>query len=155
MNIHPIESDSDYQEALAEIEVRFDAAPNSTEADRLEILATLVEAYEDRNFSIPAPDPIEAIKYFMESRGLTRKDLESFIGNRSRVSEILNRKRPLTLQMIRKLHRELGIPAEVLLSQAEVRDADPMTSKSGTVHGHSRRAVAVHEKQKPFKKSRG
>ena len=155
MNIHPIKSDADYKQALAEIEALFDAAPKSAEADRLDVLTTLVEAYEDKHFSIPAPDPIEAIKYFMESRGLTRKDLEAYIGNRSRVSEILNRKRPLTLHMIRKLHRELGIPAEVLLSPYEIHDVNVMTPKSGTAHGQSARAMAVHEKQKSYRKTRG
>ena len=79
------------------------------------MLTTLVEAYEDRHFRIPLPDPIEAIIYHMESRGLTRSDLEPYIGSRSRVSEILNRKRALTIDMIRKLHGGLGIPAEVLI----------------------------------------
>ncbi|GLI38219.1 transcriptional regulator [Geobacter hydrogenophilus] len=115
MEIKPIKNETDYQAALEEIESLFDAAPDTPEGDRLEVLTTLVEAYEERHYSIPMPDPIEAIAYHMESRGLTRRDLEPFIGSRARVSEILNRKRPLTMEMIRNLHKGLGIPAEVLI----------------------------------------
>jgi HTH-type transcriptional regulator / antitoxin HigA len=115
MEIRPIKNEVDYQAALKEIEILFDAAPDTPEGDRLEVLTTLVEAYEERHYSIPAPDPIEAILYHMESRGLTRRDLESYIGTRARVSEVLNRKRPLTMEMIRNLHKGLGIPAEVLI----------------------------------------
>lgn len=115
MEIKPIKNDTDYQAALEEIESLFDAAPDTPEGDRLEVLTTLVEAYEERHYSIPMPDPIEAIVYHLESRGLARRDLEPFIGSRARVSEILNRKRPLTMEMIRNLHKGLGIPAEVLI----------------------------------------
>jgi len=115
MDIQPIKTEADYQATLKEIEKLFEATPNTSEGDRLEVLTTLVEAYEDQHYAIPLPDPIEAILYHMESRGLSRRDLEACIGNRARVSEILNRKRPLTLRMIQQLHRELGIPAEVLL----------------------------------------
>ncbi len=116
MDIRPIRTETDYQAALAEIEARFDASPGTVEGDQLEVLVTLVEAYEDEHYSIPDPDPIEAINYFIESRGLSRKDLEPYIGSRARVSEILNRKRPLTLNMIRKLNMELGISADVLIT---------------------------------------
>lgn len=115
MNIRPIKTEADYQSALKEIEKLFGVEPGSSEGDRLDVLLTLVEAYEDEHYAIPAPDPIEAINYFMESRGMTRADLEPFIGSRARVSEILNRKRPLTLSMIQRLHSKLGIPAEVLV----------------------------------------
>ncbi len=115
MEIKPIKTETDYQTALAEIEKLFDAAPDTPEGDRLEVLVTLVEAYEEKHHSIPRPDPIEAILYHMESRGLTRRDLQSYIGSRARVSEVLNRKRPLTMEMIRNLHKGLGIPAEVLI----------------------------------------
>jgi HTH-type transcriptional regulator/antitoxin HigA len=115
MDIRPIKTETDYQAALDEIDRLFDAAPDTPEGDRLEVLATLVEAYEDRHYAIPLPDPIEAIKYYMASRGLSRRDLEPHIGNRGRVSEILNRKRPLSIEMIRRLHAGLGIPAEVLI----------------------------------------
>ncbi len=115
MDIRPIKTDADYQTALKEIESLFDAASDTPEADRLEVLTTLVEAYEDRKYNIPLPDPIEAIIYHMESRGLSRRDLEPYLGNRSRVSEILRRKRPLSIEMIRKLHAGLGISAGVLI----------------------------------------
>jgi len=115
VNIRPIKTESDYQATLAEIERLFNAIPGTPEGDRLEVLATLVEAYEDHHYDIPLPDPIEAIRYHMESRGLSRADLEPYIGNRARVSEVLNRKRPLSLEMIRRLHTGLGIPADVLI----------------------------------------
>jgi HTH-type transcriptional regulator/antitoxin HigA len=115
MNIRPIKNTDDYQAALAEIETLFDALPNTAEGDRLDVLTTLIEAYEQEHHPIATPDPIEAIMYSMESRGFSRRDLEVFIGGRGRVSEILHRKRPLTLEMIRKLHDGLGIPAEILI----------------------------------------
>ena len=115
MNIRPIKTEEDYEEALAQIDALFDAVPETPEGDQLEILVTLVEAYEDEHYAIPAPDPIEALHYYMESRDLTRKDLEPYIGTRARVSEVLNRQRPLTLNMIRKLNEGLGISAEVLI----------------------------------------
>jgi len=116
MEIRPIKTESDYRAALAEIERFFDASPGTPDGDRLEVLVTLVEVYEDQHYHIPAPDPIEALNYFMESRNLSRKDLEPYIGSRSRVSEVLNRKRPLTLNMIRKLNSELGIAADALIA---------------------------------------
>jgi HTH-type transcriptional regulator/antitoxin HigA len=119
MEIEPIKTETDYEAALKEIERLFDAKPGTPESDRLEILATLVEAYEDEHYAIPAPDPVEAILYYMESRGLTRADLEPYIGSRARVSEILNRKRPLTLAMIQRLN-QLGIPAEALIQPYKV-----------------------------------
>ncbi len=115
MRIKPIKTESDYKEALKEIERIFDAAPGTREGDRLDVLTTLVEAYEEKHSHIPLPDPIEAILYWVESRGLTRRDLERYIGSRARVSEVLNKKRPLTMEMIRNLHKGLGIPAEVLI----------------------------------------
>lgn len=115
IKIKPIRTEADYQSALEEIERIFDAAPDTSEGDRLEVLTALVEAYEDKHYSIPLPDPIEAIKYHMESRGLSRRDLEPYIGSRARVSEILNRKRRLSLNMIRKLEAGLGISAEILI----------------------------------------
>jgi len=119
MDIKPIKTEADYEAALKEIESLFDTEPGTPEGDQLEVLATLVEAYEDEHYDIPAPDPVEAILYYMESRGLTRADLEPYIGSRARVSEILNRKRPLTLAMIQRLNR-LGIPAETLIQPYEV-----------------------------------
>jgi HTH-type transcriptional regulator/antitoxin HigA len=116
MDIRPIRTEEDYEAALAEIEQLFDASPGTLECDRLEVLVTLVEAYEDQHHSLPEPDPIEALYYYMESRDLSRKDLEPFIGSRARVSEVLNRKRPLTLNMIRRLNSGLGISADVLIT---------------------------------------
>ena len=119
MDIKPIKTEADYEAALEEIECLFNAEPGSPEGDHLEILSTLVEAYEDEHYDIPAPDPVDAIFYYMESRGLTRADLEPYIGSRARVSEILNRKRPLTLAMIQRLN-QLGIPADILIKPYEV-----------------------------------
>ncbi len=128
MEIKPIKTETDYQATLQEIDHLFDAAPDTPEGDRLEVLATLVEAYEDKHYDIPLPDPIEAILYHAESRGLSRRDLEPYIGSRARVSEVLNRKRPLSMAMIRKLHTGLGIPAEILIQPYEVkRQRDTLT----------------------------
>ncbi len=120
VRVKPIKSETDYEDALIEIEKLFDVRPGTPEADRLEILTALVEAFENQHYAIPLPDPVEAIAYFLESRGLSRKDLELYLGSRARVSEILNRKRPLSLEMIRRLHQSLGIPAEVLIQRYEV-----------------------------------
>jgi HTH-type transcriptional regulator/antitoxin HigA len=115
MEIKPIKTEADYRAAMEEVERLFDAAPDTPEGDRLEMLITLIEVYEEKHYVIPLPDPVEAILYYIESRGLSRRDLEQFIGSRARVSEVLNRKRRLTIGMIRKLHAGLGIPAEVLI----------------------------------------
>jgi HTH-type transcriptional regulator / antitoxin HigA len=115
MDIKPIRTEQDYEAALKEVERLWGAEPGSPDGDRFEVLFTLIEAYEDQHYEILPPDPVEAIKYYMESRGLDRRDLEKYIGGSGRVSEILNRKRPLTLPMIRRLNAELGIPAEVLI----------------------------------------
>lgn len=123
MKIKPIKNEDDYREALAEIERLFDAVPDTSAGDRLDVLSTLVEAYEQKHYPIPAPDPVEAIRYWMESRGITRQDLEPLLGSRARVSEIFNHKRGLTLAMIRKLHDKLGIPAEALIQPSVLRHA--------------------------------
>ena len=123
MDIKPIKTEMDYEAALAEIEQLFGATPGTSEGDRLEILTTLVEVYENQRYSLPLPDPIVAIDYHLESRGLSRRDLEPYIGSRARVSEVLNRRRPLSLEMIRRLSRGLGIPAEVLIQSYECRQA--------------------------------
>ena len=123
MQIKPIKTESDYKQALAEIETLLDAKPGTPEADKLEILATLVEDYENKFYNIPAPNPIDMLLYYMESRGITRKDLEPYIGGRGRVSEVLNRKRSLSLEMIRRLNKGLGIPAEVLIQPYELQKA--------------------------------
>jgi HTH-type transcriptional regulator / antitoxin HigA len=114
-SLKPIRSKEDHEAALKEIERLFDATQGTPEFDQLEILVNLVEAYENQHEPILPPEPIAAIIYYMESRGLTRHDLEPAIGSRARVAEILNRKRPLTLEMIRKLHQQLGIPARTLI----------------------------------------
>ena len=117
MNIHPIRTKADYKRALREVSAYFDnePEPGRADGDRFEILTTLVEAYEAKHFPIDAPDPIEAIRFRMEQGGLTVKDLVPSIGQPNRVYEVLNRKRGLTLEMIRNLHRNLGIPAESLI----------------------------------------
>ncbi|MBS0316774.1 MAG: transcriptional regulator [Proteobacteria bacterium] len=119
MDIRPIHTKADHKAALKEISALMDSdpGPGTPEGDRLDILATLVQAYETRHFPISAPDPVEAIKFRMEQSGLSIKDLEPIIGKSNRVYEVLNRKRPLTLAMIRRLHHSLGIPADVLISE--------------------------------------
>ena len=118
MNIKPIKTKKDYKEALKEIEVLFDAKPNTPKGDRLDILTALVESYEERHFPIDFPDPIDALNYWIESRGLERKDLEPYMGSRGRISEVFNRKRGLSLNMIRELNEHLHIPAEVLIKKS-------------------------------------
>ena len=115
MDIKPIRTKRDYEAALAEIERLMTAKRNTPEGDRLDILVTLVEAYEARHFPLDLPDPVEAIKFRMEQAGLTPKDLVPAIGRLNRVYEILNRKRSLTLGMIRKLNETLGIPVDSLI----------------------------------------
>jgi HTH-type transcriptional regulator/antitoxin HigA len=117
MDIKPIKTDEDYRAALVEIESLMSAAPESPDGERLDILVTLISAYEQQHFPMDLPDPVEAIKFVMDQRGLTVKDLEPMIGRSNRVYEVLNRRRPLTLAMIWKLHKELGIPAECLIKQ--------------------------------------
>jgi HTH-type transcriptional regulator/antitoxin HigA len=123
--IKPIRTDADYQATLKEIEKLWEAEPGTPAGDRLEVLTTLVEAYEDRRYSLPTPEPVEAILYYMESRGLTRRDLEPYLGSRARVAEILNRRRSLSLTMIQKLHTGLGIPAEALIRPYKVSRRTP------------------------------
>ncbi|MFO7883213.1 MAG: helix-turn-helix domain-containing protein [Desulfobacteraceae bacterium] len=116
MEIKPIKTDKDYSEALQEVEkLMMNATPNSPEGDRLEILVTLIESYEEKHFHIPHPDPVEAILHQIESQGLSSKDLEPLLGSKARVSEILNKKKSLSLNMIRKLQEGLGISAEILI----------------------------------------
>jgi HTH-type transcriptional regulator/antitoxin HigA len=115
MNIKPIKSERDYREAIEEIDRLMDAHRNTPEGDRLDVLTTLVAAWEESHHAIEAPDPVEAIQFAMEQRGLTRRDLEPLIGSRARVAEVLNHKRALTLPMIRRIHENLGIPAAVLI----------------------------------------
>jgi HTH-type transcriptional regulator/antitoxin HigA len=115
MEIRPIKTRADYRAALKEIEKLMGAAAGTKAGDRLDILATLVEAYEAKHFPIEPADPIELIAFVMEQKGLARRDLEPAIGTRARVSEVLNRKRPLTLPMIRALSALLRVPADLLI----------------------------------------
>jgi HTH-type transcriptional regulator/antitoxin HigA len=121
MDIKPIKTDADYRAALEEIETLMMAAPDSSEGKKLDVLVTLVEAYEAKHYPLDLPDPAEAIKFEMERKGLTVKDLEPMIGKSNRVYEILNHKRSLTLKMIWKLHEGLGIPAESLIKPPQAR----------------------------------
>ena len=119
MKIRPIKTEVDYDEALSEIEKLWGAEPNTSKGDKLDVLLTLVDAYEKEHHAIDPPDPVEAIKFRMEQMGLSRKDLESSIGSRGRVSEVLNRKRALSITMIRQLHANLKIPLESLIGKDE------------------------------------
>ena len=121
MEIKPIKTERDYRATLKEIEKLMNARSGTPEGDRLDVLVTLVEAFEAGHYPLDLPDPVEAIKYVMEQKGLTVKDLEPMIGRSNRVYEILNHKRPLTLKMIWRLHKGLGIPAESLIRQPEER----------------------------------
>jgi HTH-type transcriptional regulator/antitoxin HigA len=123
MDIRPLPTEEDYETALAEIESLWGAPYESPEGDRLDVLVTLVEAYEQKHYPIHPPDPIEAILHQMESQGLNRRDLEPLLGSRGRVSEVLNRKRPLSIEMIRNLHAGLGISADVLVQPYDLRRA--------------------------------
>ena len=123
MNIKPIRTKTDHRAALKEIESLVNARANTPEGERLGVLVILVEAYERKHFPMDMPEPVEAIKFAMEQRGLAVKDLESMIGPTNRIYEILNRKRPLALKMIWRLHQGLGIPAECLIKLAEQRAA--------------------------------
>jgi HTH-type transcriptional regulator/antitoxin HigA len=119
MQIHPIRTEADHDWAVARIAELMGAKPDSAEGEELEILATLVDAYEAKHHAIDAPDPIAAIQFRMEQQGLTRKNLEPLIGSRARVSEIMTRRRSLTLAMIRRVRNELGISADVLIGHPE------------------------------------
>ena len=123
MDIRPIRTKADYRAALKEMERLWPAEPGTARGDRAEVLTTLIEAYEAKHFPIPAPDPVAAILFMMEQKGLGRRDLEPAIGSRGRVSEILTRKRPLTLPMVRALSALLQIPTEVLVQPYETRSA--------------------------------
>jgi HTH-type transcriptional regulator / antitoxin HigA len=123
MDIAPLKNRHDYRKALKEIETLMQARRNTPEGDRLDVLVTLVEAWERKHYPLDLPDPVEAIKYHMEQNGLAPRDLIPFIGSRNRVHEVLNRKRPLTLKMIQRLHAGLRIPAESLLKIGRDRAA--------------------------------
>jgi len=121
MNIKPIKTETDYTEALQAVENLMDAKIDTPEGDNLDVLVTLIEAYEEKHHPILPPEPVEAIIHQMESQGLSRKDLIPFFGSRARVSEILNKKRSLSINMIRKLQKGLGISAEILIKPYTLR----------------------------------
>jgi HTH-type transcriptional regulator/antitoxin HigA len=121
--LKPIRTRKDYEAALAEVERLWGARSGTPKGDRLDILATLIEVYEAKHYPMDPPDPIQAILFRMEQQGLSRKDLEPMIGARNRVAEVLNRKRGLSIEMIRQLHRRLGISAEVLIRPTSHKEA--------------------------------
>jgi HTH-type transcriptional regulator/antitoxin HigA len=123
MEIKPIRTEADYDAALREIDRLWGSPYGSPEGEKLDVLVTLVEAYEEKHHPIPPPDPIEAILYYMESQGLSRRDLEPYLGSRAKVAEILNRRRALSLNMIRKLQCGLGIAADILVQPYELQPA--------------------------------
>lgn len=123
MELRPIRTKREYAMALKQVEALWDARSGTREADRLVMLVLLIEAYESKHFPIPAPDPIALLLHVMEARGLDRKDLEPYIGSRARVAEVLNRVRPLTIEMIRRLSSGLGLPADVLIKDYKLRRA--------------------------------
>lgn len=121
--LRPIRTAADHQAALAEVERLWESADGTSDGDRLDILATLIDAWEAEHIPMDPPDPVEAIKFRMEQQGLSRKDLEPLIGTRTRVAEVLNRKRSLSIGMIRRLHVNLGISAEVLIRPSRPEEA--------------------------------
>jgi len=123
MTLRPIRTKREHQAALREVEALWEAPSGSPEADRLEVLTLLVEAYEREYYPIEAPDPIDFLQHVMQARGMTRKNLEPYIGSRARVAEVLNRVRPLTLEMIRRLASGLKLPADVLIRGYELKRA--------------------------------
>lgn len=120
MNIRPIHSEADYRDALNQIETLMDAREGTPEGDKLDVLVTLVEAYERKTYAMDLPDPVAAINFYMEQNNMAPKDLTPVIGRLNRVYEILNRTRPLTLKMIRNLHENFGIPADMLIKEYRV-----------------------------------
>lgn len=128
IQLKPIKTEADYEQALHTIDCLWEAKSGTPEGDWLDILVTLVEVYEKDRYELPPPDPIDALEYFMESRGWTRKDLEPYIGSRGRVSEILARKRPLTLAMIRRLEEATEIPAAILIQPYSTEAEQRQTS---------------------------
>ncbi|MBM3136749.1 MAG: transcriptional regulator [Chloroflexi bacterium] len=131
MEIKPIRSEVDYQAALKEIERLFESQSGTPEGDRMDVLATLVEAYEAKLFPIPEPDdPVQVLEYYMESRGLSRSDLIAYLGSKERVSEVLNRKRRLSLLMIQRLHAGLGIPADLLVGKQDYKTTSTVKTRT-------------------------
>lgn len=148
IRIHPIRTEEDHELAVARIGVLINAAPGSAEGDELDVLATLVDAWEARHHAIDTPDPVDAIQFRMEQQGLNRKDLEPFIGSRARVSEILTRKRSLTLEMIRRVKTGLGISADLLIGAAS-------TKKRSLNRTATKKMIAAAAFKRSTKKTRG
>ncbi len=132
--LKPIRSQADYAAAMEEVRRLWGSKSGTTDSDRLDVLVTLIDHYESEHFPIDVPDPVEAIKFRMEQQGLTRKDLEPLIGTRTRVADVLNRRRNLSVRMIRQLHDGLGIPADVLIRPSQIR-----TAKNGDSNDPSKR----------------
>jgi len=144
MQIHPIRTEADHDSAVARIAELIGARPDTAEGEELDILATLVDAYEAKHHAIDVPDPITAIQFRMEQQGLTRRNLEPIIGSRARVSEVMTRRRSLTLAMIRRVRKELGISADVLIGQPENEHRKRVSSsRSGTSSVNSKRQAAA------------
>lgn len=141
MTIKPIKTEGDYDRALQEIESLFGTPIGSEESDRLEVLVTLVQVYEAKNYPIGLPDPIAAIEYEMEKRGLSRKDLEDVIGSSGRVSEVLNRQRPLTVAMIKRLYRAYQISPEILIADYPMNRSGRSKKSANTVHAEGKKAA--------------
>lgn len=139
-DLRPIRTQADYEHSLAEVERLWGSKSGTPDGDRLDVLVTLIDRYESEHFPIDAPDPVEAIKFRMEQQGLTRRDLETLIGSRSRVAEVLNRRRGLSLQMIRRIHDGLGIPAEILIRSSLPNSGGPGAApadQKGNSHSRS------------------
>jgi HTH-type transcriptional regulator/antitoxin HigA len=151
MQIRPIRTDSDHENAVARISELMGAAAGTPQGDELDVLATLVDASEAKNFVIDAPDPVAAIQFRMEQQGLRRRDLEPFIGSRARVSEVLTRKRNLTLEMIRRVKCGLGISADLLIGATPLRGHRPSTAR--TVQNSSLRSRAKTRTTKQSRKN--
>jgi HTH-type transcriptional regulator / antitoxin HigA len=149
MNVKPLRSEEDYRAAVAEVEQLWDSKPGSKEFDTLDVLSLLIETYEREHDRIDPPDPIEAILFRMEQQGLTRKDLEPYIGSRARVSEVLAGHRPLSITMVRKLHEALGISAEVL-----IREPKLASTKSASRPAFERKERGPEQKTKGRKVKR-
>jgi len=120
-DVKPIRTEADYDAALAEVERLWGASSGTPKGDRLDVLATLIDVYENEHYPMDPPDPIEAIKFRMEQQNLTRKDLEGIVGSRTRIAEVLNRRRSLSINMIRRLHEKLGISTDVLIRPSQIK----------------------------------
>lgn len=146
VTVRPVRTEADYDAALRDIDALMDARPGTPDGDRLDVLVTLIQAYEARRHPVPAPDPVDAIRFRMEQAGLTPRDLEPYIGSRARVSEVLNRRRALTLPMIRRLAEGLQIAADVL-----VREAPPATGRKRRTRVTAKAATTKASRGRPTK----